>query len=741
VKDKQIQGFYEFASFRLDIKKRRLTRDGEVVPLTPKEFDVLFFLVENAGRIVEKDELLGTVWKNTFVEEGTLARNVSWLRKKLAAGGADDAKLIETLPKRGYRFSPQVTRTENALIIEEQTVQHVEIEEIIEIEPLSGESDLVKINQADVTAGHHKYLSAPQTKTRFSGAWILVGVLVLSFIALVSYQTYFSEKQTKVLLASKIAPFSGLPGRENSPAFSPDGKQIVFTWDGGIEGGNADVYVKLVGTGEPVRITNTETEEINPVFSPDGRSIAFVRVFQTHNEIILIPALGGAENRIYDKASYASLSFSPDGKLLAHADLDLSNNDAGIFTINVETGEKNNLTTPEAPAVDHTPRFSPDGKSLAFIRYFNSFRREIFVMPASGGEPRQVTSDDVRVYGLAWNADSEKIFFTSFRDTNQLNLWLVPLQSHQEPQLIPTGARELQSVTLSPDGRTLAFVEQTIDENIWQMQSNDADKMEMQPLICSTRADHSQQFSPDGSEIVFASDRTGNYEIWLADAEGKTYRQLTDSNDSAGSPRFSPDAKFVAYDGQIAGGSDIYVVSANGGSPRRLTENGKNNSMPAWGADGKWIFFISNRSGSDQIWKIPVTGGDAVQVTRRGAFEMFVTADGKRLIYSKGGGKAGLWSVNIDGSGEQPVSELAEAGIWRSWFVAANGVYYTAFSAQPPFRVKFFDFATRETKEITRVAKSPLSYYQNLSVSPDGKKILYARQDQSASAIMLAELN
>jgi DNA-binding winged helix-turn-helix (wHTH) protein len=61
VKDKQIQGFYEFASFRLDIKKRRLTRDGEVVPLTPKEFDVLFFLVENAGRIVEKDELLRTV--------------------------------------------------------------------------------------------------------------------------------------------------------------------------------------------------------------------------------------------------------------------------------------------------------------------------------------------------------------------------------------------------------------------------------------------------------------------------------------------------------------------------------------------------------------------------------------------------------------------------------------------------------------------------------------------------------
>ena len=97
-----------------------------------------------------------------------------------------------------------------------------------------------------------------------------------------------------MILAAKIAPFSGLPGREITPVFSPDGKQLVYAWDGGTESGNLDIYVKLIGAGEPVRLTETANDELNPVFSPDGKSIAFIRNFANHNEIIMISALGGA---------------------------------------------------------------------------------------------------------------------------------------------------------------------------------------------------------------------------------------------------------------------------------------------------------------------------------------------------------------------------------------------------------------------------------------------------------------
>ncbi len=727
---KQIKDFYEFAGCRLDVRQCRLTCGGEVTLLTPKEFDVLLYLIENSGRVVGKDELLNAVWKDTFVEEATLTRNISWLRKKLAAH--TDEKVIETLPKRGYRFLPEITNGgENLTIIEEQTIREIEIEEVIEFEPSEIAGEIIDAKPPETV----KYLPAAPPKNRFAPLLISVTVLILAVLAVLAYRGYFSPPQ-KIVPLARVAPFSGLPGRENSPAFSPDGKQMVFVWDGGVDGGNFDVYVKLIGAGEPVRLTQTAADEINPTFSPDGKSIAFVRISPAHNEIILIPALGGAERKIYENASYASLSFAPDGKSLAAAELDLSNKQAGIFTINLQTGEKVKLTAPENPSVDHTPRFAPDGKSLAFIRYFSSFKREIFVVPAAGGEPRQITADDSRIFSLAWNAGGESLFFTSYRVNNQLNLWRVPVDNKSEPQMISTNSKNLQDLAVSPNGKTLAFVEETADANIWEIETDQPPR----PLIRSSRDDHSQQFSPDGTQIVFVSERSGNYEIWLADADGKNQRQLTDSPNSAGSPRFSPDGKSIVFDAQTAGSSSIYIVSTNGDTPRRLTENAGNNSLPAWSVDGNWVFFISDRAGDEQIWKIPAGGGEASQITRQGAFEMFAAPDGKRIIYSKGGGKPGLWSVETNGANEKSLPELIDAGAWRSWSVTPNGVYYTAFASNIPLYIEFYDFTTGQTRRAAAVDKTPLNYYANLTVSPDGKRILYAQQDQTDAGILLADL-
>ena len=94
---------YEFGRFRLKVAERVLLREGELVPLTPKVFDILVTLVENGGQVVAKDDLMKRVWPNTFVEEGNLTQNISLLRKALGEtpGGA---QFIETVPRRGYRF-------------------------------------------------------------------------------------------------------------------------------------------------------------------------------------------------------------------------------------------------------------------------------------------------------------------------------------------------------------------------------------------------------------------------------------------------------------------------------------------------------------------------------------------------------------------------------------------------------------------------------------------------------------
>ena len=96
----ETQRLYEFGPFSLDPAERKLLRGNEIVVLTPKAFDTLYMLVRNSGRVLEKDELIGMIWPDTFVEEGSLSNHIFLLRKAL--GG--DPEFIETVPRRGYRF-------------------------------------------------------------------------------------------------------------------------------------------------------------------------------------------------------------------------------------------------------------------------------------------------------------------------------------------------------------------------------------------------------------------------------------------------------------------------------------------------------------------------------------------------------------------------------------------------------------------------------------------------------------
>jgi hypothetical protein len=161
--------------------------------------------------------------------------------------------------------------------------------------------------------------------------------------------------------------------------------------------------------------------------------------------------------------------------------------------------------------------------------------------------------------------------------------------------------------------------------------------------------------------------------------------------------------------------------------------------IPSWSHDGQWLYFCSNRSGKLQIWKRPFTGGDAFQLTQQGGLEAFEAPDGKTVYYLKGRGIAGLWRVNNDGTHEEAVPELAEAGYWRYWTINRSGLYFAAHNDQFPSQIKHFDFATRQVKTIAIIDKLPAWLTPGLAVAPDGRQILFASNDLFASSILLLE--
>src|SRR4030095_1305046 len=121
--------FYVFGVFRIDVTERVLINENTAVSLTPKAFDTLLVLVQNSGHVLSTEELMTQVWPDSFVEENNLAQNISTLRKVLSTGGD---RFIETVPKRGYRFSAEVKESsEDAgeILVRERTRARVVVEE------------------------------------------------------------------------------------------------------------------------------------------------------------------------------------------------------------------------------------------------------------------------------------------------------------------------------------------------------------------------------------------------------------------------------------------------------------------------------------------------------------------------------------------------------------------------------------------------------------------------------------
>jgi Tol biopolymer transport system component/DNA-binding winged helix-turn-helix (wHTH) protein len=750
-----VKHFYEFGPFRLDATERLLLRDGQHVPLTPKAFETLKALVENGGHVIDKDELIKRVWPNTFVEEVNLAKNISSLRKIL--GAEQSEQYIETIPKRGYRFVARVKEIwdeEARPALGSKTVALVIGQEI------EGDERPDQLNQ-DVSLAPHSMPADILTPTVYQRSSIsrrnLLMVFLISglLLGLAVWAIVLRPGAGSAPPPLKIIHFTSFPGRENHATFSPDGNQIAFLWSDG-KGADHDIYVKLIGAGHPLRLTTDPGADTHPAWSPDGRYIAFFRQSAESSGCYLIPALGGPERKLADIFPYrtptsgSSQYYSPDGKYLAISDKNSQEEPFHLYLLSIETGEKRRITSPPMGAVgDSYPAFSPDGRTLAFIRSSSQATTDIYLLPmlgpTSAGDPRRLTFDNSSILGFAWTADSRGIVFASRRESSLYNLWRIPITGGT-PERLPTIGQNVISPAISRQGDRLAYTQTLDDQNIWRLEINSMGRgVAPTSLIASTLGDNGPGYSPDGQRIVFASTRSGSFGIWVCDRNGANPMQLIDRGpDLTGTPRWSPDGRQIAFDSRSSdsgreGNADIYVVSAEGGQPRNLTMEPSEDVAPSWSRDGKWIYFGSTRSGSMQIWKVPADGGRAVQVTQEGGFEGFESHDGNFFYYAKGRSVPGIWQIPTGGGKETLLLEHHKAGYWRHWTVAEKGIYFATANTPSQPVIELFSFATGKVTQVATLDKQLSRWEPGLTISPDGRWLLFAQMDQYGSDVMLVE--
>jgi Tol biopolymer transport system component len=632
---------------------------------------------------------------------------------------AEHPRFIETVPRRGYRFIGPVE-----LLAPGPTP--------IATGPPAG-TDEVAVAAA---LPRHAEGGGIKPPLRHRMALTLAGIALTALIAWAAWFHFSRRAREAAEPPMRIVPFTTFPGYQDYARFSPDGNQIAFAWDGEKED-NWDIYVKLIGTEKPLRLTTDPGADLFPAWSPDGRSIAFCR-YNSGGEggIYVVPALGGPEHRVptpslfsFPLAEY--LDWSPDGKYLVYVDKQTRT----LFLVAADNPDDKRRLTISTGQADLSPRFSPDGKTVAFLRQPGALGRDIFLVRLAGGEPKRLTFDNVIIRGLDWTPDGAYIVFSSDRFSGRGRLWKVSASGGQ-PEPLPVGQGGAYFPSLSRAGQRLAYTQADSNTNIWRYEVPRPTDRSAPPtkLIASAGENFDPQYSPDGRRIVFVSDRSGSREIWVCDSDGSNPRQLTSfGGPHVGVPLWSPDSREIVFFGTLAdpeGLAGMYVVSEEGGQPRRVTD------LDNWSRDGKWIYFTSHRSGTVQVWKRPTEGGHAVQVTKQGGSRPFESPDGKTVYYQKGVQSLlevqSLWKVPVEGGEETRVLEQILGQGWFTWSLTTEGIYFVHARTRA---IEFFDFATHRITEVTKPEKPILS----LAASPDGRSILLAQEDQATSKIMLVE--
>jgi Tol biopolymer transport system component len=590
--------------------------------------------------------------------------------------------------------------------------------------------------------------SAPGSPPSFSRSarkrkWFALMALVLLPLVAAAVWRLFQKGSADAVSVPHAVPFTSFPGHETDPAFSPDGSKIAFAWDGEDElgrNGAFSIYVQMVGESTPLRLTRGRADR-HPVWTPDGRDITFVRGTGQNQkfEIQSVPEAGGPERTVtaLERSREPRISWSPDGKQLALTD-GTEGESESVFLLDAG-GTRRRLTTPDGNAIDSDPAFSPDGRTVSFVRRTGSLSMDLYSVPISGTPVTRLTRANTVIATQIWSADGSRIFYTLQKDAN-LSLWTIRA-SGGIAERVPNVPDSIDTPAIAPKGGRLAYRSEAFNENIWRFDLPNSPREPARPptkWIASSRTQDSPQFSPDGKKLAFVSTRSGSAEIWVSDVNGSQLRRLTSVGGyRTGSPRWSPDSAKIVFDSRPHGKPDIYAVNAQGGEPTQLTSDPAENVVPSWSHDGRWIYFSSKRTGQFQVWRMPATGVPALQITHHGGFEPLESPDGAFLYYTKNKGVAGVWRVPSAGGEETPVPELATAGFPRYWTVAAGGVYFVPQAEKAVLHL--FDFETRQVRQLLQFPRPPVSSLPGLAVSPDGRWLLYSQVDEDNADIIILE--
>ncbi len=697
-----------------------LRRGGDSVHVEPKVMEVLLALAAHQGDVVSRDRLFEAVWPDVIVTDSALNRSVSDLRRVLG----DDPRaptFIETIPKVGYRLLVPV----EASVLGDgaggpgPAPAPPNLSLPSEALPVSGDGVAAALAEPPLLR------PASSQKARAAWAWWGAALGATGLTAAVALWAWSARPDSFVeaVADADARILTTIPGYESQGQLAPDGASVAFISRWPENDGPGALYVQSLSASTPRKVTD---DAAWPAWSPDGSALAFIR-HRTRPDGPSMPAIYtvseyGTDERLLTDVGVrdGGLSWSPDGRTLVFPGVEEDETPPSLVLLDLETGARRPLTDRgDAHTLDLMPAFSPDGQSVAFVRWVDEASSDVYVVPAAGGEAQRVTEVPAAVAGLTWSPDGHEIVFSS-NWTGLYRLWAVEVGG--QPQRLAVPALDPGSPTISPTG-VLAYADWRYDTNIWVAPAG-AERTGA-TVHATTLWDEEPALSPTGDRVAFISTRSGAPELWVGALDGSEPTRLTDHGAAVQAPRWSPDGRTVAYQARAGKAYDVYVVPADGGTPRAVAPHPADDVNPRWSRDGRSIYFGSQRGDGWDVWRAPTTGGEPERVTTTGAFVGEEDAAGKAL-YVMRPREPGIFRLDRAGGEPQKVAEIAPSD-WHNWASTAAGLFVLDRSADQT-RIVWYD------DDGPHAVSGPLTdltpYRPTIAVSDDGQTLAWSRDRQ-----------
>ena len=715
-------GKFRFENFELDCAKRTLVRDGKVVALKSKTFDLLQHLVENHGRLITKDELMARVWADQFVEENNLTVQISALRKVFGS-----SRFIATVPGKGYKFVADILKVDGDedLIIEQRSFSRITIEEH---EP-----------RTERRIGHVSAISVSRWKV-FAGAMIGIAVLMigLGFV----YKQQRASAGTENYKLAKITS----SGDVTSATITPDGSYAVFARK---EPGGESLWLRQIANGtQQLILTVKPVRFVGLAITPDGSSIYATTFSPTlpDPQIWQMPLTGGDVKIIDGVTTGAAVSFSPDGAKIAYTESRSSMKETQLLTSNADgTGKKVILHAADGkrsfPNFNDNPvAWSPDGKVIAAAieQVSDTLKSGIILVDPDSGSERYVSDRrwDV-VDHLAW-IDGDTLAFIAYSINPWLGqVWSVSRTTGEVRRI--TNDLSSYSWLACANGKILT-VQQNSSSHIAVADIDEkAGTLARRDILTESGEVSNVNFLPDGS-IVYSSNATGQHEIWKMDRDGANPKRLTSNADITFGLAVSPVDESFVFCSSENGKHMLKIADADGRNIRLLTQ-GPEDLNPNFTADGRSVIFqkgLNNKTVT--IWRTSLDTGGQTQLTQTSSSKPAVSPDGSRIaFYFMDQANDGLWKVGIISSDDgslvgklsfpRPVTERQ-----LRWFADGNAIGQILYEGD---RIDLLVMPLNggEAKILTDIGKGSA---QSFALSRDGKSLLISFADQRPDVVLVS---